>query len=55
MASEADRMRRRQAGLAPDSTADELAEAGLDVAPGDAVRDPIGFRPGARLRPGAGR
>ena len=36
-----------RAGLAPDSTADELAEAGLDVAPGDPVRVPIGFRPKA--------
>jgi predicted amidohydrolase len=36
-----------RAGLAPDSTADDLAEAGLDVAPGDPVRVPIGFRPKA--------
>ena len=35
-----------RAGLAADSTADELAAAGLDVAPGDALREPIGFRPG---------
>jgi hypothetical protein len=34
-----------RAGLAADSTADELAETGLDVAPGDPVRVPIGFRP----------
>ena len=33
-----------RAGLASDSTADELAEAGLDVAPGDPVRERIGFR-----------
>jgi predicted amidohydrolase len=33
-----------RAGLAPDSTADDLAEAGLDVAPGDPIHDPIGFR-----------
>jgi predicted amidohydrolase len=33
-----------RAGLAPDTTADELAEAGLDVAPGEPVRAPIGFR-----------
>jgi predicted amidohydrolase len=33
-----------RAGLAPDTTADELAEAGLDVAPGDPIREPIGFR-----------
>ena len=47
-----------RAGLASDSTADDLAEAGLDVAPGDAIREPIGFRPGAgrsRTRRGAGR
>mgnify|MGYP002336187877 CR=1 FL=1 len=37
-----------RAGLAPDSTADDLAAAGLDVAPGDAAREPIGFRPGSR-------
>ena len=34
-----------RAGLAPDTTADDLAEPGLDVAPGDAIREPIGFRP----------
>jgi predicted amidohydrolase len=33
-----------RAGLAPDSTADDLAEAGLDVAPGEPIREPIGFR-----------
>jgi predicted amidohydrolase len=37
-----------RAGLATDSTADDRAEAGLDVAPGDAVHEPIGFRQGAR-------
>ena len=37
-----------RAGLAPDTTADELAEAGLDVAPGDPAREPIGVRRGAR-------
>ena len=36
-----------RAGLAPDNTADQLAEAGMDVAPGDPVRLPIGFRPTA--------
>jgi hypothetical protein len=36
-----------RAGLASDSTADDLAEAGLDVAPGDPVRQPIGFRRGS--------
>jgi predicted amidohydrolase len=35
-----------RAGLATDSTADDLAEAGLDVAPGEPIREPIGFRPG---------
>jgi predicted amidohydrolase len=34
-----------RAGLVKDSTADELAEAGLDVAGGDPAREPIGFRP----------
>ena len=33
-----------RAGLAPDSTADDTAEPGLDVAPGDPVPRPIGFR-----------
>ena len=33
-----------RAGLASDTTADELAEAGLDVAPGEAIHAPIGFR-----------
>ncbi len=37
-----------RAGLASDSTADDLAEAGLDVAPGDPAREPIGFRRGVR-------
>lgn len=32
-----------RAGLAPDSTSDPDAEAGLDVAPGDPVARPIGF------------
>jgi predicted amidohydrolase len=35
-----------RAGLAPDSTADDMAEAGLDVAPGDPIDHPIGFRAG---------
>ena len=34
-----------RAGLAADSTAADFAEAGLDVAPGDPAREPIGFRP----------
>jgi predicted amidohydrolase len=33
-----------RAGLAPDSTSDADAEPGLDVGPGDPVREPIGFR-----------
>jgi predicted amidohydrolase len=37
-----------RAGLATDSTADDLAEAGLDVAPGDPIENPIGFRAGPR-------
>ena len=40
-----------RAGLASDSTADVDAEPGLDVAPGDPVGRPIGFRPGDRSRP----
>jgi predicted amidohydrolase len=43
-----------RAGLAADSTADDHAEPGLDVAPGDAIREPIGFRRGAR-QSGTGR
>jgi len=37
-----------RAGLATDSTADDLAEAGLDVGPGDPIENPIGFRAGPR-------
>ena len=37
-----------RAGLEPDSTADEGAEAGLDVAPGEPIERPIGFQPGVR-------
>ncbi|HEY8800684.1 MAG TPA: nitrilase-related carbon-nitrogen hydrolase [Candidatus Limnocylindrales bacterium] len=37
-----------RAGLAADSTADDLAEAGLDVAQGEAIHEPIGFQRGAR-------
>jgi predicted amidohydrolase len=37
-----------RAGLAADSTADDQAEAGLDVAPGEAIHEPIGFQRGAR-------
>jgi predicted amidohydrolase len=34
-----------RAGFARDTTAEEGAEPGLDVAPGDPIRAPIGFRP----------
>jgi predicted amidohydrolase len=37
-----------RAGLAPDSTAEDWAEPGLDVAPEEAIGQPIGFRPGER-------
>jgi predicted amidohydrolase len=37
-----------RAGLQPDSTAEDGAEPGLDVAPGDPILRPIGFRPGVR-------
>ena len=37
-----------RAGLAWDSTAEDGSEPGLDVAPGDPVPRPIGFRPGDR-------
>jgi predicted amidohydrolase len=37
-----------RAGLATDSTADNMAEAGLDVAPGEPIENPIGFRAGRR-------
>jgi NAD+ synthase (glutamine-hydrolysing) len=43
-AREISRIIAERAGLARDTTADELAEPGLDVAPGDPVREPIGFR-----------
>ncbi len=43
-AREIGRIIAERAGLAPDTTADALAEPGLDVAPGDPVREPIGFR-----------
>src|SRR5258705_739598 len=39
------RIAAERAGLANDSTADELAEAGLDVAAGGPDPEPIGFRP----------
>jgi predicted amidohydrolase len=37
-----------RAGLTGDSTADDLAEAGLDVGPGEPVVRPIGFKAGRR-------
>jgi predicted amidohydrolase len=37
-----------RAGLEHDTTAQDGAEPGLDVAPGDPVLRPIGFRPGVR-------
>ncbi len=37
-----------RSGLAHDTTADDLAEPGLDVAPGDPIHEPIGFREGAQ-------
>ena len=40
-------------GLAPDTTADNWAEPGLDVAPGELVERPIGFRPKDVRRDGA--
>jgi predicted amidohydrolase len=37
-----------RAGMADDSTADDRAEPGLDVAPGEPIGRPIGFRTGRR-------
>jgi predicted amidohydrolase len=37
-----------RAGMADDSTADDRAEPGLDVAPGEPIGRPIGFRTGSR-------
>ena len=44
-----------RAGMARDSTSEDGAEPGLDVAPGDPIPRPIGFRREARPEPGAGR
>ena len=44
-----------RAGLAWDSTADDGAEPGLDVAPGEPVHEPIGFREDPTCRLKAGR
>ena len=40
-------------GLAHDTTADNWAEPGLDVAPGEPIERPIGFRPKDARRDGA--
>ena len=40
-----------RAGFAPDSTADDDAEPGMDVGPGDPIPRPIGFQPGERSTP----
>ena len=40
-----------RAGLAADTTAESGADPGLDVAPGDPIERPIGFRPDARPEP----
>jgi predicted amidohydrolase len=47
-AREMSRIVAERAGLHPDTTADDGAEPGLDVAPGEAIERPIGFQPGAR-------
>ena len=51
-ARELGRIIAERAGLATDSTADDGAELGLDVAPGDPVERPIGFRPDREARAG---
>ena len=40
-----------RAGLAADTTAESGADPGLDVAPGDPIERPIGFRPDAHPEP----
>src|SRR3954470_8670680 len=52
-AREIGRIISERAGMADDSTADDRAEPGLDVAPGDPVRTPIGFRETAPVEPTA--
>jgi predicted amidohydrolase len=52
-ARELSRIIAERAGLAPDTTADDWAEPGLDVAPEAPVGRPIGFRPGDRPQPDA--
>jgi predicted amidohydrolase len=54
-AREIGRIIRERAGLATDTTADALAEPGMDVAPGDPVHDPIGFREDVPVTEGARR
>jgi predicted amidohydrolase len=53
-AREIGRIISERAGLASDTTADALAEPGLDVAPGDPIHEPIGFREDAAM-PAKGR
>ena len=48
VARELARIVAERAGLERDSTAQDGAEPGLDVAPGDPIERPIGFQPGAR-------
>jgi hypothetical protein len=43
-----------RAGLAADTTADDGAAPGHDIAPGDPVERPIGFRPDAPVSPAKG-
>jgi predicted amidohydrolase len=52
-ARELSRIIAERAGLAPDTTAEDWAEPGLDVAPEAPVGRPIGFRPGDRPQPDA--
>jgi predicted amidohydrolase len=49
-ARELSRIIAERAGMAGDSTAADGAGPGLDVAPGEPVERPIGFRPGARTK-----
>jgi hypothetical protein len=48
VARELARIVAERAGLERDSTAEDGAEPGLDVAPGDPIERPIGFQPGVR-------
>jgi predicted amidohydrolase len=49
-ARELGRIIAERAGLAVDSTADDGAELGLDVAPGEPLEGPIGFRPDREVK-----